>query len=103
MVGVNTGSGIEWSHLVAEGAEQTSGVVTGGKALVVRSAGPDARYLVVEVPVSPEEATAATAAAESQLAIGKVGPYQLGCQDCTTKPSRACLKGAGLSTTGEGS
>ncbi len=85
MVGVNTGSGTRWSHLVIDNAQTTSRVVvTGGDALVVPSRGPGNGYIVIDVPVSPENATRAAALVESRLATESVGEYRLFSQDCTT-------------------
>ena len=98
MVGVNTGSGTEWSHLVVANAERPSPlIVTGGDALVVRSSGPASEYVVATVPVSPEEAARAAATAQASVDVRQAGQYGLFCQDCTTYASEV-LNAAGVST-----
>ncbi|HON35760.1 MAG TPA: SpvB/TcaC N-terminal domain-containing protein [Methanothrix sp.] len=99
MVGVNTGAGTEWSHLVVANAERSSPlIVTGGDALVVRSkSGPGSEYLIVTVPVSAEDAARAAAVAQARLETRQVGQYGLFCQDCTTYTSEV-LNAAGVPT-----
>jgi hypothetical protein len=98
MVGVNTGNGTQWSHLVVGEAQTTSGVVTRGRAFVESaSRGPSAGYRVAEVPVSSGQAARAAARAESQIARHDVGPYQLACTDCSSYAGNV-LNTAGVAT-----
>jgi hypothetical protein len=83
MVGVNVGEGTEWSHLVVDDAQTSSGVVVDGKSYVVAANPPGPQYSVVEVPVKADQAWAAKALADSQVG-GQHGKYQLFCNDCTT-------------------
>jgi len=100
MVGVNTGSGTKWSHLVIADSEmlkETSGIVTSGDALVVSSRGPKPGDIVIKIPVTKADAAKAAAVAESKLATQEVGQYSLFRQDCTTY-SGEVLNAAGIST-----
>ena len=98
MVGVNTGGGTEWSHLVVGEPRTTSGVVTAGDAFVVPGRAPNpAQYVVLEMPVTAAEAQRAAAAAQAQLSRKAVGPYGLFQQDCTTYAGNV-MQSAGLAT-----
>jgi len=98
MVGVNTGSGTEWSHLIVDNERLSGPIITGGDAVVVRPAAPPGPgYVVIEVPVSQAEAARAAATVQSQLEVGNVGRYGLLSKDCTTFSSEV-LDVAGLST-----
>jgi hypothetical protein len=110
MVGVDIGAGTEWSHLVVAdatgiGSRTTSAggqmpkIVTGGEAWVVPASGPDARYIVVTVPVTEAQAQAAravaTASGGADIAGRQVGQYRLLCTDCTTY-ARQVMGAAGV-------
>lgn len=101
MVGVNTGGGTQWTHLVVDNPVRPLGgpIITGGDALVVPGRAPSSAtgYIILEVPVSPEAARAASTVAESRVATRNVGEYGLLSQDCTTYAAEV-LNAAGVST-----
>ena len=100
IVGVDVGQGMEWSHLVVGDPERASGVlVVGGDARVVRTSVPDpARYSIVNVPVSSEQAARASEVVQTSVKQGQqVGGYGLFCNDCTTYAGNV-LKAAGVRT-----
>jgi hypothetical protein len=93
------GPGVVAPHLVVAdatgiGSRTTSAggqmpkIVTGGEAWVVPASGPDARYIVVTVPVTEAQAQAAravaTASGGTDITGRQVGQYRLLCTDCTT-------------------
>ncbi|WP_223165062.1 toxin TcdB middle/C-terminal domain-containing protein [Massilia frigida] len=92
MVGVNTGAGTEWSHLVVGSpAGPTSGsgrpiIVTGGDAFVTvpRGGAPGSGYITVDIPVTQADAARAAQVAHAQIEVERVGSYGLFRQDCTT-------------------
>lgn len=102
----------DWSHLavadpVGIGARTTSRgtmpkIVTGGEAWVSPVVGgPDARYIVITVPVTEAQAEAARAVATARGGFDvygqQVGAYRLFCTDCTTY-AREVLGAAGVRT-----
>jgi hypothetical protein len=102
----------EWSHLavadpVGIGVRTTSRgtmpkIVTGGEAWVSPVVGgPDARYIVITVPVTEAQAEAARAVATARGGFDiygqQVGAYRLFCTDCTTY-AREVLGAAGVRT-----
>jgi hypothetical protein len=96
MVGVTTEAGTEWSHLVVDATQRTSGVVRAGTSEVIAAAeGPGASYLVVTVPRTAAQTEAALQTARSSL--GTVGEYGLACNDCATYAA-SVLRSAGIWT-----
>lgn len=99
MIGINAGTGTEWSHLVVGDPQRTSNlIVTGGDAYVISAQrGPGSGYSVIEIPVSQADATRAAALAQSNIQMEQVGRYGLFSQDCTTYAS-SILDAAGVFT-----
>ena len=89
IVGVNTGGGTQWSHLIVDNPVRpfNGPIITGGDAVVIRSSTPSASYVILEVPVSPEAAARASSLMESRIATENVGEYGLFSRDCTTYAS----------------
>ncbi len=89
MVGVNTGAGTQWSHLVTEG----------GEAVVERvsASSVDDAYRVATIPVSSARAEAAAANMASQIEQRSAGAYAACATDCATYAS-GVLRSAEVTT-----
>lgn len=93
-VGVNTGEGTQWSHLVVDNSRESLGVIKGGDAFVEIPDTPlGSKYTVVEIPVSPDSAARAMANAQAQVAAGEAGAYGLLSNDCSTYASNILQSG----------
>ncbi|MDE3742116.1 SpvB/TcaC N-terminal domain-containing protein [Maribacter polysaccharolyticus] len=87
MVGVNTGAGTQWSHLViGEGGEAIVQTTTLGRG-----------YSVATVPVSAARAEAAAATVTSQVSRGSAGAYTACSTDCATYAAEV-LRAGGVTT-----
>jgi RHS repeat-associated protein len=99
MVGVNTGTGTQWSHLVVDELKDTPKIALAAPetaaTVVVAENGPSAAYAVVEVPVAAARAQAANTFVQSQL--GPAGQYALLSTDCATYAA-SVLNKAGIVT-----
>jgi RHS repeat-associated protein len=108
-IGVTTAGGVTtWSHLAVDGATRSSGVVTGGTAVVesldaASMGGRLARSVTVTVPVAAADADAALAtvnnAVQTTEAAGQAGfgAYTLTGNSCSTYAA-SVLKSAGVWT-----
>jgi len=97
MVGVNTGAGDVWSHLVVENEKGIGRLIISGEAKVIPAGRPGPQYVVIKVPVSQAEATSASVVAQSNIERSSVGNYFIGCKDCSTYGA-SVLNAAGVKT-----
>lgn len=100
MIGIDTGGGKVWSDLRVNNAERilNDKIIVGGEAVVAPRSAPDpTKYIIIEVPRTPAEATRAAAVAQEQIDIGNVGSYELAQLDCTTYAADV-MQAAGIGT-----